>query len=48
MRIIATAIVCGVILVLIDQGVDGFPYGVYGLIGACVLAVIAFLVGQVS
>jgi hypothetical protein len=36
------------ILVLLLKGVDAFPFEVYGLIGACVLATVSFLVGEVE
>jgi len=48
MRVIAFGIVLATIMVLIVMGTDGFPFEVYGLIGACVLAVVAFAVGQVE
>jgi hypothetical protein len=48
MRVIAFGIVLAAIMVLVVKGVDGFPFEVWGLIGACVLAVIAFAVGEVE
>ena len=48
MRVIAFGIVIMTILVLLLKGVDAFPFEVYGLIGACVLATVSFLVGEVE
>ena len=41
-------IVGAIVLVLVAKGVDGFPFEVWGLIGAIVLAVTSFAVGQVE
>ena len=35
-------------VVLVAKGVDGFPFGVYGLIAAGVLVVVSLAVGQVE
>lgn len=48
MRTIAGTIVVMSLVVLVAKGVDGFPFGVYGLIGAGVLATISLAVGQVE
>jgi hypothetical protein len=48
MRIIAGTIVLMSAIVLAVRGVDGFPFKVYGLIGAAILTVVAFSVGQVE
>jgi membrane protein required for beta-lactamase induction len=48
MRTIAGTIVLMVVVVLIAKGVDGFPFGVWGLVGAAILAVISAGVGQVE
>jgi hypothetical protein len=48
MRTIAGTIVLMSAVVLIAKGVDGFPFGVYGLIGAGLLAAISLAVGQVE
>jgi hypothetical protein len=48
MRVIGFTIVGAIVLVLVAKGVDGFPFEVWGLIGAIVLAVVAFAVGQVE
>jgi hypothetical protein len=48
MRVIAFGIVLATIMVLIVMGTDGFPFEVWGLVGACVLAVVAFAVGEVE
>jgi hypothetical protein len=48
MRIIAGTIVLMSAIVLIAKGVDGFPFKVYGLIGAAVLTAISLAVGQVE
>jgi hypothetical protein len=48
MRIIAGTIVLMAAIVLIAKGVDGFPFKVYGLIGAAVLAIVSLAVGQVE
>ena len=48
MRVIAFGIVLATIMVLIVMGIDGFPFEVWGLVGACVLAVVAFAVGEVE
>jgi hypothetical protein len=50
MRVIGTAIVLGIIWVLAYHGfdLDWFPYGVYGFVGAVVLAAVSFAVAQVK
>jgi hypothetical protein len=48
MRTIAGTIVLMAAVVLAAKGVDGFPFGVYGLIGAGILTAVAFAVGQVE
>jgi hypothetical protein len=48
MRTIAGTILLMSAVVLAAKGVDGFPYGVYGLIGAAVLFVVSLAVGQVE
>ena len=48
MRTIAGSIILMAVIVLIAKGVDGFPFGVYGLIGAAVLATVSLGVGQVE
>ncbi len=48
MRTIAGTIVVMSLVVLVAKGVDGFPFGVYGLVAAGVLAVVSFAVGQVE
>jgi hypothetical protein len=48
MRIIGVSILLAIIVTLVAGGIDNFPYGVYGFIGAIVLCVASFLVGQVE
>jgi len=48
MRTIAGTIVLMSAVVLIAKGVDGFPFGAYGLAVAGLLAIVAFAVGQVE
>jgi len=48
MRVIGFTIVGAIVLVLVAKGVDGFPFEVWGLVGAIVLAVVSFAVGQVE
>jgi uncharacterized membrane protein YgaE (UPF0421/DUF939 family) len=48
MRTIAGTIVLMSLVVLVAKGVDGFPFGVYGLVGAGILAVVSLAVGQVE
>jgi hypothetical protein len=48
MRVIGFGIIGAIVLVLVAQGVDGFPYEIWGLIGAIVLAVVTFAVAQVE
>ena len=48
MRTITGTILLMTAIVLIAKGVDGFPFEVYGLIGALVLAAVSFAVGQVE
>jgi hypothetical protein len=48
MRVISAAIFVAILAVLADKQVDGFPFGVWGLIGAITLGIVAFLVGQVE
>ena len=48
MRTIAGTIALMTAVVLAAKGVDGFPFGVYGLIGAGVLFAVSLAVGQVE
>jgi membrane protein required for beta-lactamase induction len=48
MRTIAATIVLMGAVVLVAKGIDGFPYGIYGLIAAGVLVVVSLAVGQVE
>ena len=48
MRIIGFGILGAIVLVLVAKGVDGFPFDVWGLVGAIVLCAAAFAVGQVE
>ena len=48
MRTIAGTILLMTAVVLIAKGVDGFPFEVYGLIGALILAAVSLAVGQVE
>ena len=48
MRTIAGTIILMAAVVLIAKGVDGFPFGIYGLIASGVLVVISLAVGQVE
>ena len=48
MRVIGFGIVGAIVLVLVAKGVDGFPFEVWGLIGAIILAGTSFAVGQVE
>jgi hypothetical protein len=48
MRVIAGTIILMSAIVLVAKGVDGFPFHVYGLIGAGVLTAISLAVGQVE
>jgi Na+(H+)/acetate symporter ActP len=48
MRTIAGTIVLMSAVVLVAKGIDGFPYGIYGLVVAGALAVISLSVGQVE
>lgn len=48
MRTIAGTIVLMSVVVLIAKGIDGFPFGIYGLIGAGVLTGVSLAVGQVE
>jgi hypothetical protein len=48
MRIIASTIVLMSAIVLVAKGVDGFPFKIYGLIGAAILTVVSLAVGQVE
>jgi hypothetical protein len=48
MRTIAGTIVVMSAVVLIAKGVDGFPFGAYGLAVAGVLVVVSLAVGQVE
>lgn len=48
MRVIGFGILGAIVLVLVAKGVDGFPFEVWGLVGAIVLCVAAFAVGQVE
>jgi hypothetical protein len=48
MRTIAGTILLMGVVVLVAKGIDGFPFGVYGLIAAGVLFVVSLAVGQVE
>ena len=48
MRIIGVSILLAIIVTLVAGGIDNFPYGIYGFVGAIVLCVTCFLVGQVE
>jgi hypothetical protein len=48
MRIIGFGIVGAIVLILVARGVDGFPFEVWGLVGAIVLACTSFGVGQIE
>jgi hypothetical protein len=48
MRVIGFTILGAIVLVLVAKGVDGFPFEVWGLVGAVVLCITAFAVGQVE
>jgi hypothetical protein len=48
MRIIGGAIVIAFVVVIAEDGVNGFPYGWWGLIGAVILAAVSFAVAQVE
>jgi hypothetical protein len=48
MRVIGFGIVGAIVLILVAKGVDGFPFEVWGLVGAIILAVASFGVGQVE
>ncbi len=48
MRTIAGTIVLMAVVVLVAKGIDGFPFGIYGLIASAVLVVVSLAVGQVE
>jgi hypothetical protein len=48
MRVIGFGIVGAIVLILVARGVDGFPFEVWGLVGAIVLALASFSVGQIE
>jgi hypothetical protein len=48
MRIIAVSILLAIVVSLVADGIDAFPYGIYGFVGAIVLCVVSFAVGQVE
>jgi hypothetical protein len=48
MRIIATSIFLAIVVTLIAGGIDNFPYGIYGFVGAIVLGVVSAAVGQIE
>ena len=48
MRVIGFGIVGAIVLVLVAQGVDGFPFEIWGLVGAMNLDVVAMLFGSGS
>jgi hypothetical protein len=48
MRVIGFGILGAIVLVLVARGVNGFPFEIYGLIGAIVLMVASFAVGEVE
>ena len=48
MRVIAFGILGAIVLVLVARGINGFPFEIYGLIGAVALMVASFAVGEVE
>jgi hypothetical protein len=48
MRTIAGTILLRAAIVLAAKGIDGFPFGIYGLIASGVLFVVSLAVGQVE
>jgi membrane protein required for beta-lactamase induction len=48
MRTIAGTILLMAAVVLVAKGIDGFPFGIYGLIAAALLFVVSLAVGQVE
>jgi membrane protein required for beta-lactamase induction len=48
MRTIAGTILLMAVVVLVAKGIDGFPFGIYGLIASGVLFVVSLAVGQVE
>jgi hypothetical protein len=48
MRTIAGTIILMSAVVLVAKGIDGFPFGIYGLIAAGVLTGVSLAVGQVE
>jgi hypothetical protein len=48
MRTIAGTIVLMAAVVLVAKGIDGFPFGIWGLIASGVLVVVSLAVGQVE
>jgi membrane protein required for beta-lactamase induction len=48
MRVIAGTIILMAAVVLVAKGIDGFPYGIYGLIASAVLVVVSLAAGQVE
>ena len=48
MRVIGFGILGAIVLVLVARGVDGFPFEVWGLVGAIVLMIASFAVGEVE
>jgi membrane protein required for beta-lactamase induction len=48
MRVIAGTIILMSVVVLIAKGIDGFPFGIWGLLVAGVLVAVSLGVGQVE
>ena len=48
MRTIAGTIILMAVVVLVAKGIDGFPFGIYGLLASAVLVVVSLAVGQVE
>ena len=48
MRVIGFGILGAIVLVLVARGINGFPFEIYGLIGAVALMVASFAVGEVE
>jgi hypothetical protein len=48
MRTIAGTIILMAAVVLVAKGIDGFPFGIYGLLASGVLVAVSLAVGQVE
>ena len=48
MRVIGFGILGATVLVLVARGVDGFPFEIWGVVGAIVLMIASFAVGEVE